>query len=642
MLHSIKNLNFELSRSSLSLHCRYKRTMKRLGQLLTSIKRHYKRTMTANNKTVTMQTNNSSISIQKTGRSSEPKITEKALIVDDEATNRLVLSALLKQLNFQVVEAHDGLQALELFNSERPDIVFMDIMMPGIDGYEATTRIKSQCENRFVPIIVLTAITDEDSLAQCITAGGDDVLIKPFDTNLLKSKIHSMLRIRDLHRRISKINTQMKHEEELAEIVFSRAVTARNVIPEGLQILLRPASVFSGDMVLTAHGPAGDLHVLLGDFTGHGLSAAIGALPTAEVFRAMVAKGFGGDIIMSSINEKLYTMLPTDIFMSACYVHIPLDLSHVMLFNCGLPEVLVVNKQGTHIKHRALSKHFPLGIDSTFPPKENFERLELEAGDRLCMYSDGVIESRNPEGEEFGQKRLEQAIKTQGMTDSSCQSIASAIDDFCLHETPHDDVTLVEIPFIQELLNIETKQTDDVITNDQTQNIPKEIEENTDSFRFSMSLLGKRLQHYDPLPLIMNELHEMKLPKQVLSNAFTIISELLVNALDHGVLGLDSSLKNSANGFSEYLDERERRLKALQSGSVTIEIWGHLSNNGGRLEICVEDSGSGFDFKNTSKEDQQHNISLSGRGIALVQSLCHSLTFKAPGNIVEAVHTWTT
>jgi len=586
-----------------------------------------------------MQTKNTSLSIDDTYFSHTAQNTGKALIVDDEATNRLVLAALLGQLNFQVIEAHDGAQALELFNSENPDIIFMDIMMPGIDGYEATARIKSQCEDRFVPIIVLTAITDENALAQCITAGGDDVLTKPFDANILKSKIYSMLRIRDLHRRISDIYMKMKHEERLAETVFSRAVTARNVIPDGLQILLRPASVFSGDMVLTAFSPGGDLHVLLGDFTGHGLSAAIGALPTAEVFRAMVAKGFGGDSILASINEKLYTMLPTDIFMAACYVHIPADLSHAMLFNCGMPEVLVIDKAGTRIKHHAQSKHFPLGIDPVFPPRESFERLELEPGDRLCLYTDGVTESCNPQGEEFGQQRLEHAISSGDASGSSCQVVLSFIDDFCQHEPQADDITLVEIPFLHEIFG-KAEQAAHQVMDTAPKNAHVSAEDPTDSFRFSLTLMGKRLRHIDPLPLIMNELHEMKLPKPALSNAFTILSELLVNALDHGVLGLDSSLKNSTHGFVQYLDERERRLHELQNGSVAIEIGGHLNSTGGRLEIMVEDSGKGFDF-NANINNQQQNNSLSGRGITLLRTLCHSLYYTAPGNKVEAVFVWT-
>lgn len=564
---------------------------------------------------------------------------EVALIVDDEATNRLVLSALLKQQDFHVIEAEDGEQAVKLFNQSKPDIIFMDIMMPGIDGYEAISRIKKQCNDKFIPIIVLTALNDEDTLTKCIAVGGDDVLCKPFDAAILKSKIYAMLRIRDLHKHVSNLYTKMKREESIAEVIFSRAVTALNIKPEGLNILSRPASTFSGDMVLSAYSPGGDLHVLLGDFTGHGLSAAIGALPTAEVFRTMVTKGFNSDSIISAINSKLYSMLPADIFMAASYLQIANDQSHIMVYNCGVPDILIFNKSVSRINHKISSAFFPLGINAIFPSHDVSQRLELKNGDKLYMYSDGVIENRNIQNEEFGQLRLENLINNHGKESNSYADIITDIENFSNHERQHDDITLLELEFNPGLINKEQIEASPISPKSKGSDT-KNITKTSDSFRFSIMLSGKRLRDNDLLPLLMNELHEMELPKHALSSTYTIIAELISNALDHGVLGLDSSIKSRPNGFSDYLDEREKRLDSIENASISVEMLGYNTQNGGRLEIIIEDSGAGFSF---SPEDScnEGNMNHFGRGISLIKSLCETFHYEEPGNIAKAVYSWT-
>ena len=90
------------------------------------------------------------------------------LIVDDEKMNRRLVRAQLERMGHDVIEAGDGAQGVEVFRRESPDIVIMDMMMPVLDGYEATLAIKDLCGDRFLPVIFLTANTDEEALAHCI------------------------------------------------------------------------------------------------------------------------------------------------------------------------------------------------------------------------------------------------------------------------------------------------------------------------------------------------------------------------------------------------------------------------------------------------------------------------------------------
>lgn len=377
-----------------------------------------------------------------------------ALVVDDVAVNRKLLEALLKIAGYRTISAADGEQAVQLYLEQQPDIVFMDAMMPVMDGYEATTRIKALAGMRFVPVIFLTALSEGDALVKCIEAGGDDFLSKPYKQEILNAKIRAMERIRNLSRIVAeqhhKIESQHRYllnEQVVAERIYNRAITGDNIATKHISSLLRPVSTFSGDLMLTALHPDGTLHVLLGDFTGHGLAAAVGVLPAAEVFRAMTSKGFSAPEILVAINSKLHRLLPTGMFMTACFVTIDKDLESVIIWNAGMPDVLILgahNPAGrdTLVKHRVASKYLALGILQDADVEPAPARLNIAQCDRILLCSDGVTEATNSGGEEFGTARYEQAATA---TQNSFPAVLAALEDFCGNQPFNDDVSLVEI-----------------------------------------------------------------------------------------------------------------------------------------------------------------------------------------------------
>lgn len=118
----------------------------------------------------------------------------KVLVVDDTATNRQILQVFLKKLGFRVDMAVDGAKAVERFVEGSPDLVLMDVMMPVMDGYEATRRIKEICGDRWVPVVFLSALDKEENLVMGLDAGGDDYLHKPVNFVVLDAKLRSLTR----------------------------------------------------------------------------------------------------------------------------------------------------------------------------------------------------------------------------------------------------------------------------------------------------------------------------------------------------------------------------------------------------------------------------------------------------------------
>jgi len=555
---------------------------------------------------------------------------ELALIVDDEITNRLILRALLKKHGYQSIEAADGEQAVKLFKEHDPDIIFMDVMMPVMDGYDATRIIKGISQNKFVPIIFLTAMTDEEALSKCIDVGGDDFLTKPYDKFLLRSKIEAMRRITLLNKKVQGMYSMIHREQEIGEQVFNNAVQKTNIKNDCLRTIIKPASTFSGDMILSAYAPSKDLHFLLGDFTGHGLSAALGALPVSEVFRAMTSKGFTLEEILMGINKKLRTFLPTGMFLGVQLISVSHDLEHIKVINAGMPDVLLIDGQTNLIRQHIKSNGLALGILDHVDIDEMVQILPITHGDKLIFNSDGVTEAWNLKGEDFGDDRFYKTIEETPNNIKIFDHIMSELNQFCGKAVQADDITLVEIHCTQELIPIDLSEV----------KTPSAKRFNSSGdWEYTISFKGSRLKATNPVPLIINNLLELENIESDKQNLFTVLTELYVNALDHGVLGLNSSLKSDPSGFTQYFKEREERLNALDSGHVSFHLALKHNNDNHQLTIRVEDSGKGFDFKN-KKAPEPNALALSGRGLILINDLCQSLTYYGNGNIAEAIFSW--
>ncbi len=224
----------------------------------------------------------------------------RVLIAEDGATDRLLLAQIVRRQGHEVITAEHGEQALALFIEQRPDLVLLDALMPVMDGFEAARRIKAQAGEHFVPIIFLTSLNEEQALVRCLQAGGDDFMAKPYSAVILAAKINALDRQRRLQATVlqqrdelARHHHHLLNEQRVAKALFDKVAHAGCLHSATIRYLQSPYALFNGDLLMAARTPSGDLYVLLGDFTGHGLPAAVGAMPLAEIFHGMTAKGYG-------------------------------------------------------------------------------------------------------------------------------------------------------------------------------------------------------------------------------------------------------------------------------------------------------------------------------------------------------------
>jgi len=552
------------------------------------------------------------------------------LIVDDDLTNRLVLKSLLVDAGYLTQEVEDGQQAVDIVEKNNFDIILMDVMMPVMDGYDAAKTIKNQ-KGKFTPIIFLTAMTDEQSLTKCIDAGGDDFLTKPYNHAILKSKINAMLRIADLYKEIENKNTQLNiHNARIQQEVNVAKKVFDNVLSHdlkgsktGLRYSMSPMSAFNGDMILAERNQTNGLDVLLSDFTGHGLSAAIGSIPVADIFYAMIKKGFSYLETISEANNKLLKLLPTQMFMSAVYININRTENILTLFNCGLPDVYLC-RDGEIIK-TFHSMNLPLGITSLQPDDFDFEMIPIEFGDRLIAATDGVMEAVNKQGEMFGLDRVLASINGATKPEFVFDKLLHDCNEFSQGVEQTDDVTLLEFCHKE---SVEYSDSKEIL-----------MEVKPAEWTIKLGLDIDSLRHFDILPYLMQGIYGLQSIPNGRATVHTIVTELFSNALDHGVLQLDSALKQTSEGYMRYYAEKSARLESYQEGSIQIELVHEFIDNGGRLTIHVIDSGNGFDYAQETTH-LENNLMISGRGRALLNKLCKSVVYHGKGNAVTAIYEW--
>jgi DNA-binding response OmpR family regulator len=553
-----------------------------------------------------------------------------ALIVDDEPTNRRLLTQMLRREGFATLEAATGEQAIETFTSQPVDIIFMDVMMPGMDGFETTKRIKTLAGDNFVPVIFLTALRDEQSLIQCTDAGGDDFLSKPFSLGILRARIIAMERVRNLHRTIASktaalatLLEQDREEQELAERVFNRAVNTSNVRLDAISLMQRPATTFSGDLVLTQYLPGGGLRVLVGDFTGHGLAAAIGALPVSEVFHAMTRKGSDDHDILVEMNRKLYQMLPADRFMAACLVSISLAGDELRWWNGGMPSMWLRTAQGLI----ELPSHgLPLGILPKLPEREEQRVIMVTEQDRLLLMSDGLLEACNDDEQMFVDHGFKSTLENWQHGTPVIKTLTDQLEQHVAGTEQADDIAIVEIPLGTTLFANAQLTTE---------------QHSRAGWRWTIELRNDRLGTLSSIHEALAPLRLWKGLEHHLGTLQTIITELYANALEHGILRLDSRMKATPEGFDAYYQQRAQLLETCQ-GQITLSLdYQPEAEFGGAITIHIKDSGQGFDECAANRDGEEKQLCPWGRGIALVRELCESVRYSDNGTKVEAVYRWT-
>ncbi len=441
---------------------------------------------------------------------------------------------------------------------------------------------------------------------------------------------HNRRYIADLQQRLAeKIVAQedylerKEEQQRVASGYMNRLIALDKLHDAAAQFHLRPADNFSGDLIAMARTPDGRLHLLLADSTGHGLSAALAAMPIIHPFYSMTAKGFNVPAIAKEINNKVKESLPVSHFVAATIVSIDANFGAIEVWCGGCPPPLLLDSSGTCV-HRFKSRHLAMGILAAHEFDASVEYFSYnDPGYSILMFSDGVIELEDERGEHFGISRLTGAARN-GDAAVRFQTLIQTLKDYCGNRPPNDDLALIladcevarEVPAQENSGQPATTGPEQVV------------------WQFALTLDILQIKKLDVVPLLLDIVQQIEKEQESSGKIFMILSELFNNALDHGLLKLDSSLKHHEDGMERYFEERTLRLAEAGKGMIQMHLKKILNADGGSfLRIRVKDSGEGFEH-HQQNGDAPVDVQRHGRGIALLHGICRSVVFLGNGSEV--------
>ena len=372
----------------------------------------------------------------------------RILVVDDFPTGRRLLAHKLKE-NYEVTTAASGEEAIELARQQEPDLILLDVEMPGLDGFGTLERLRRGVIDKALPVIFVTARHDKESRNKGLAAGAVDFLTKPYDKEELLIKVTNHLALYEARKRLDHANKQMAEELKMASDLQGALLPSEFPAHDrvGFAAVFMPASQASGDLYDVVTLPDGKIAFAQVDVSGHGVrSAMIGAMFKMG-FQANSKTDFSPCQFLAQLNDDLVAVTPdTDFLTAFCGLIDPnsLDLAYS---NAGHPRPFLYK----HSSQDVLELREGGMMVGAYPGLEYDEgRLQLCPGDRILAYTDGVSEAPHRDNgvrQLYGKGRLGDVFVSNigKKPHDLLQEIVADVRAFQGTPAFHDDVCLLLI-----------------------------------------------------------------------------------------------------------------------------------------------------------------------------------------------------
>jgi sigma-B regulation protein RsbU (phosphoserine phosphatase) len=379
---------------------------------------------------------------------------ETILAVDDTPTNISLLAGLLGE-QYKVKAATNGAKALELAAANPPDLILLDIMMPGLSGYDVLERLRADPRLRHIPVIMISAVDEIESVIRCIELGAEDYLPKPFNPTLLRTRVGASLekkRLRDdIVRHLDQIENELKAAREIqlsmVPLDFQSPTAAR---PVEIFATLEPARDIGGDLYDFFWGEDGRLYFVVADVSGKGAPAALfmARIKTMTRMVAMLYREPSGAAvepgrICAKINEDVCIDNRQDMFVTVFFGILDPGTRVLTYCNAGHNTPYIIGMNGA--MPLAGAHGIPMGILGDYAYET--ETCTLAGGDCIFAYTDGVTEAMDADASFFSDKRLERVLV--GLAGAPARAVVSeviaSVRDFSAGEPQADDIAAMAI-----------------------------------------------------------------------------------------------------------------------------------------------------------------------------------------------------
>jgi sigma-B regulation protein RsbU (phosphoserine phosphatase) len=360
----------------------------------------------------------------------------RIVVIEDDPAIRRGLADSLRKQSYDVLTASDGEHGYRLVRENPPDLVILDLMLPGMSGYDVCREIRGH--GLATPILMLTAQSHETDRIQGFDAGADDYVTKPFSIRELIGRVGAILRR-------SEGRSDLANQKELDDARRIQQRLMPEEIPQipGLQIAGTwcPARIVAGDYFDVLKLDDETVAVCIADVCGKGMPAAMLMSNLQAAVKTCASRGMSPRELCERVNRVMCGNIAAQGFITFFYAQITRD--RLVYCNAGHNPPITVG--AVYDRARRLSTGGGvLGVFTDWRYEE--EEIPLTSGDRLLLYTDGITESHNSDGEEFGENHL--ADLMQQLKDKSAAALTEAViraaNDFSNGHFD-DDLTVVAL-----------------------------------------------------------------------------------------------------------------------------------------------------------------------------------------------------
>jgi sigma-B regulation protein RsbU (phosphoserine phosphatase) len=369
------------------------------------------------------------------------------LIVDDMPVNLRLLSHMLTEQGYKVRSVINGQMALTATQAAAPDLILLDINMPGMNGYEVCERLKADERTYDIPVIFISALDEIQDKVMAFTVGGLDYITKPFQFEEVLARVETHLSLRRLQKQLQEANQRFEQELALAgRIQTSFLPDVPHVPGWQLAVTLRPARETSGDFYDLNPLSDGQLGIIVADVVDKGVGAALYMALSWILLRTYTAEyPAQPEHVFSAVNRRMVTDAHTDQFVTAFYGILDPTSGRLTYCNAGHNPPYLASAQDKPSVKRLNTTGLPLGVFEDTDWKE--EIVQVAPGDALVLYTDGITEAQNSEQYLFGEDRLLTCVQSNlGRSAQDVQNaILADISEFVGQAPQVDDITLAVI-----------------------------------------------------------------------------------------------------------------------------------------------------------------------------------------------------
>ena len=385
-----------------------------------------------------------------------PSADSRLLIVDDNDDNRYTLTRRLRREGYsQLVFATNGREALDALRDQKIDLVLLDIMMPDMNGYQVLERMKADTRLRDIPVVMISAVDEIDSVVRCVELGADDYLPKPFNATLLRARVGASLEKKRLRDAVARHAARMEEELTAARAIQLGMVPTEfppvsAEFPVDIYAILHPAYEVGGDLYDFFLCDDHTLCLVIADVSGKGAAAALFMARVKSLIRTvatLLARADGHPVqpakIVVQVNEELCSGNPGLMFVTAFVA--TLDLRNRTLSYCNAghncPYVLGADGNALSMLSGARGKLLGVRADGQYATHS----CVLGRGETLFFYTDGITEAENAAGEFFEEARLETGLRAAAGRDAKgvVETVVSAVRTFAAGARQSDDIAAI-------------------------------------------------------------------------------------------------------------------------------------------------------------------------------------------------------